>query len=162
YCVTAPVDSRLPGGGGYQLCEGLGDIKPAKFGLVDSSATLASHFGTRKEVYDGVDVTFQARLGEGRLIQGGMNLGRSATEGVATINLIEPNTKFEDRLNQVDVRLTKIFKLGGVRLQGMVDIYNIFNSAAILGENTRYGSLWLQPIQVVGARLFKLGAQLDF
>ena len=27
YCVTAPLDPRLPGGGGYQVC-GLADLKP--------------------------------------------------------------------------------------------------------------------------------------
>ncbi len=31
YCITAPVDARLPGGGGNQIC-GLYDVTPAKFG----------------------------------------------------------------------------------------------------------------------------------
>ena len=31
FCITLPMDPRLPGGGGNQLCD-LGDIKPAKFG----------------------------------------------------------------------------------------------------------------------------------
>ena len=35
FCITAPTDSRLPGGGGYQVC-GLYDVSPAKFGQVNS------------------------------------------------------------------------------------------------------------------------------
>ena len=31
YCVTAPVDDRLPGGGGSQICE-LYDVSQAQFG----------------------------------------------------------------------------------------------------------------------------------
>src|SRR5205814_5265565 len=38
YCVTAPSDARLPGGGGYQVC-GLFDVKPAKFGQVNNLVT---------------------------------------------------------------------------------------------------------------------------
>ena len=38
YCVTAPKDPRLPGGGGYPVC-GLADVTPAKFGLVNSVIT---------------------------------------------------------------------------------------------------------------------------
>src|SRR4051812_12690774 len=34
--------------------------------------------------------------------------GAAVCNGTATVNLIEPNTVFEDRLTQVDLRLTKI------------------------------------------------------
>ena len=47
-------------------------------------------------------------------------------------------------------------------MQGMFDIYNLFNANTVLVINTRYGPSWLQPANILGARLFKLGAQVDF
>ena len=56
YCITAPTDSRLPGGGGNRIC-GLYDVKPAFFGRVDNLVTQASNFGDgQKQVYNGVDL----------------------------------------------------------------------------------------------------------
>ena len=49
------------------------------------------------------------------------SLGRDLSagpNGVKVVNMIEPNTVFEDRLTQLDIRFTKIFRLGGARLQG--------------------------------------------
>ena len=43
YCVTAPGDSRLPGGGGNQVC-GFYDIKPTAFGAVHNLVTRALEF----------------------------------------------------------------------------------------------------------------------
>src|SRR5439155_4997714 len=74
----------------------------------------------------------------------GRNLGQcgaSATcNGTATVDLIEPNTLFEDRIRQVDLRLSKAFRVGRARLQGQFDIFNALNASPILAENTRYGS----------------------
>ena len=48
--------------------------------------------------------------------------------------------------NQVDFRLTKAFTLPqGRRLQGMVDLYNLLNGAAVITQNNTYGSAWLRP-----------------
>ncbi|HEV2986446.1 MAG TPA: TonB-dependent receptor [Vicinamibacterales bacterium] len=85
YCITAPVDSRLPGGGGNQIC-GLYDINPAFFGKVNNLITFASHYGQQWEHYNGVDVNVNARLPKGAFLQGGMNLGRSETNNCFVVN----------------------------------------------------------------------------
>jgi hypothetical protein len=256
YCITTPVDARLPGGG-QRLC-GFYDIKPEKFGLVNNFVTLEKAYGKQTEVYNGLDLTMNARLPQGIVLAGGLNmnklqvdrcsvlvdspqpqsafpvgdagvggnisfcrwtnpigksvgvklsgiyplpknfrlsgalqdlpgvpilanyvatnaqiapsLGRNlgACRGAATctqtaaVDLIEPNTMFEKRLRQLDLRIGRTFDVGGGTLLVNLDVYNIFNANAILSENTRYGSAWTQPIQVLGARTFKFGGQIDF
>jgi len=78
YCITAPVDARLPGGGGNQIC-GLYDITPTKFGIQNNLVTSASNFGNQKEIYNGVDATINARLGRGAFVGGGLSTGRTVT-----------------------------------------------------------------------------------
>ena len=65
------------------------------------------------------------------------------------MNLIEPLTVFEKRLNQLDVRLTKRVRIGRARLDGMFDIYNLFNDDSVLNNNTRFGAAFLKPAQVM-------------
>lgn len=77
YCVTAPVDSRLPGGGGNQIC-GFYDVNPDKFGQVNNLITFAKNYGKQTDVYNGLDVAANVRLPRGVLLQGGFNIGREA------------------------------------------------------------------------------------
>ena len=44
----------------------------------------------------------------------------------------------------------------------MFDVYNIFNANTVLGVATTYGSAWLRPTTILGARLFKFGGQFDW
>ena len=92
------------------------------------------------------------------------SLGRPLAGSVqsATIDIIPPSTMFEDRVTQLDLRFTKRLRFGRTRVEGNVDLYNLFNSSSILATNTRYGTAWLTPTQVLGGRLFKLGAQVNF
>ena len=76
--------------------------------------------------------------------------------------LIQPGTQFEERLNQVDFRLSKYVKVAWTRVQASVDIYNLFNASSILGLNTRYGPSWLRPTAVLPARFVKFGLQMEF
>ncbi|HYR89442.1 MAG TPA: carboxypeptidase regulatory-like domain-containing protein [Terriglobia bacterium] len=96
----------------------------------------------------------------------GRNLG--SCRGAATCNanvnteLIAPNTRYEDRLQQVDLRFSKRFRVESVTLRGNFDIYNVFNGSAILSQNTGYGLQWLTPYETMGGRLFKFSTQFEF
>ena len=59
--------------------------------------------------------------------------------------------------------MSKTVKLPqGRRIQGIVDIYNLFNGSAVITQNNSFGSAWLRPTQILQARLVKFGFQLDF
>jgi hypothetical protein len=75
FCVTAPSNPNLPGGGGYQAC-GLYDIKPTFQGRVQNVITLAKNFGGVEDVFTGFDVTLNARFANGSFIQGGVAAAR--------------------------------------------------------------------------------------
>ena len=79
YCITAPVDPRLPASvSGSQIC-GLYDLKPAAFGRSANYTTFAKSFGEQKEVFDGVDMSVTTRLTGGIQASGGVSFGRTAT-----------------------------------------------------------------------------------
>jgi hypothetical protein len=71
-------------------------------------------------------------------------------------------TMFDMRLNQTDVRLTKAIKVGRAKIDGNFDIYNLFNSRVPQGNVSVYGPTFLQPSSLLGGRLFKFGAQVDW
>ena len=78
YCITAPVDARLPGGGGNQIC-GLYDVSPALFGRNQTVVSAAYHFGDQDQIYDGYDITETLRLPGGAQVSGGVSIGRTKT-----------------------------------------------------------------------------------
>lgn len=75
FCIAAPRDSRLPGGGGHQVCAF--DMTPAKFGQVSNLVTQASHFGNPQRVNDYFNISLNTRLGSGIQLGGGFDTGRS-------------------------------------------------------------------------------------
>ena len=93
FCITAPTDARLPGGGGEQIC-GLFDISPAKFGQSDNLETFADNFGTRTEVYDGIDLNGNARLPNGAILSGGINVGRTTFDNCDVVGRLMTRATF--------------------------------------------------------------------
>lgn len=234
FCFSAPMDARLPGGGGNQIC-GLYDVRPERFGLVDELVTFADTFGKRTEIYNGADLTLNARLPGRAFVQGGINIGRTATNDcdvrpdspqrvfcdirplfltdvklavsyplpwwelqlsgtvqsspgpeitanyaassnevagslgrplasgrTTTVPLIEPGTIYGERLNQLDLRLAKNFKLSRYTFRGLLDLYNVFNANTVLALNTTYGPRWLTPLNILPGRFVKFGLQMNF
>lgn len=249
YCVTVPADSRLPNGGGNQIC-GIYDLNPDKVGKVNN---LVVRDTALTEVYQGVDITGNWRFGKGGLLQGGVSFGKTAynncnvpdipltggapatavtpvlgtapqatfcqyewgwagqtqvklqyaqpiwydfrvalayqnnpglaqaatlgytnaqvfpslgrnlsTASVAVVGLMAPNTMYEHRYNQFDIRFSRRFHVGRVKFEPRADVYNLFNSVTALGSISGYGPIWLRPTDALGARLAKFGVQVDF
>jgi hypothetical protein len=94
------------------------------------------------------------------------NLGRllagttSATQNI-TVALLEPNTRYLDRRNELDLRVGKILKYGRNRAVVSLDLYNALNSNAVLSVNQTYAS-WLAPTSILNPRLAKFSVQYDF
>jgi hypothetical protein len=263
FCVTAPTDARLPGGGGYQVCGNV-DVNPDQFGRVDNLVQKVEKVGAGEvtRVFNGVDLAVNGRFGRGGMLTGGVSIGRTVRNdcalntapnalvtgsawdglgnyislsptrhplsepychvapqwsqsmavklngvyplpygfevsgvlqnlpglahaanltytnaqlapilgrdlaagpaGTMVIPILAPETSYEPRLTQVDLRFSRNFRFGRTRVRGLVDVYNAFNESAVTQVNTTYGSRWLEPQRIMFGRLVKLGAQLDF
>ncbi len=85
YCITAPSDMRLPGGGGYQVC-GLADVSLAKFGLVDNEVTQSANFGEQRQVNNFFSVSLNTRFASGIRFGGGVDAGRSVTDNCFVVD----------------------------------------------------------------------------
>ena len=96
-------------------------------------------------------------------------LGRPLRLANRTIDMLEPFSMFGDRVRQVDLRVSKLFRMGGQRIQANVDVYNLANASTatfIRNTYTAPGAVtttpWLQPTQVMDGRFVKFSAQFDF
>ena len=94
-------------------------------------------------------------------------LGRSLSNNATTItvNLLEPGKMYGDRVNEVDIRLAKILRLGRTRTNVGFDLYNILNAAPVLGYNQAFSpttTSWLTPTGVLQPRFWKFSVQVDF
>jgi hypothetical protein len=99
----------------------------------------------------------------------GRNLAACPSQLTATCNatvrteLVPPNTMFEARLTQLDMRVSRLFRLGGTtRVRGSLDVYNVFNENSVLAMTPVYGPRWQNAAQILSARLLRVSAQIDF
>ena len=93
------------------------------------------------------------------------SLGRPLSGGAKTVSIpiIPSYSQFEPRRTELDLRLGKSIKIGGVRrLQANLDVYNIFNSNSVLLRTDTYGPSWGNATSFLPGRMMQLGATLTF
>ena len=90
-------------------------------------------------------------------------LGRATTAGQTFQVNANPNGyRSDDRVNQIDLRLTKDFNLGNARLNIAAELYNVFNARPVQGTNDDIGARYLFPEGLLGGRFFKYVLGVDF
>jgi len=96
----------------------------------------------------------------------GMSLGRpiATPGGTIPVSLVEPSSypDYGDRVNQVDLRVTKGWQVGQYRVEVMADYYSSFNVAPVQTYTTAYGPAWLTPQTYLQAAFLKLGGRFSF
>ena len=95
------------------------------------------------------------------------SLGRLPSGGVAnvSVNLVTPGSLYGDRVNELDLRFSKVLRFRGTRTKISLDMYNALNSNPVLSYNQTYrptATTWLTPTSVLAARVMKIGASIDF
>jgi len=88
FSITAPLDARLPGGGGYPI-GGLYDLNPNRVGQVNNLIRFAGDFGKQIQHWNGVDVTMDARVRQGVVLQGGLSTGRTTTDNCDVVSKVD-------------------------------------------------------------------------
>jgi hypothetical protein len=79
FSIVAPTDSRLPGGGGYEVA-GLFDVVPEKSGQVRNLIADATTYGTWRHYFNGIDVTANVRVGRDFVLVGGTSTGQTVAD----------------------------------------------------------------------------------
>jgi hypothetical protein len=77
--LTAPSDPRLPGGGGFPVSF-LVRNNNSVLGVSDPYYTTTKDFGDETHYWQGVEISVNARLGNGLLVQGGTSTGRGVND----------------------------------------------------------------------------------
>jgi hypothetical protein len=96
FSITAPLDDRLPNGGGYVI-ENLFNVNPDKSGQTSNYRTYAPNYGKQYSIYNGLEMSVQARLRGGLQLQAGSSTGQTVTDNceirakVPEIDLLDPN-----------------------------------------------------------------------
>jgi hypothetical protein len=93
-----------------------------------------------------------------QLVDPGMNVAS------LSVPLIAPNTEFGDRINQLDLNVSKIFKLQRFSIQPKLDVFNALNRSPVYAvRGLNYGTAaYYQPQSILVGRVYQLGAIVRF
>ena len=150
FCIMAPVDSRLPGGGGGAIC-GLYDINPAKLGLQDNVVRTSEFYGKQISHWNGVDVVMNARLSPSIFVAGGFSSGKTTTDACDIVTKVEnPSTYL---CHQVTPFLTNVKFQGSYALPFDVQIAGTFQSLPGPAIGATYTARNAQVVPTLGRNL---------
>jgi hypothetical protein len=86
--------------------------------------------------------------------------GTTAQTQNTQLQIINPDTIYLDRDNQIDFRVGKVLRYRGMRATVNLDLYNLTNASTILAANASYG-VWQTPTVISNPRLLKVSMTLD-
>ena len=84
------------------------------------------------------------------------------TQGAITLTVEPQGTFFYDTVTLVDLRLSKSVTVGRSKIEGLLDLFNINNSPAVLTRNNQTGTTFGGVLTTVNPRIARLGIRWTF
>ena len=78
------------------------------------------------------------------------------------MNLLQPNSIFQDYYRIADVRFAKTMTTGKLRTTALAEFNNIFNMTSVNAVTQNYGANWLRPASVQRGLNVRFGLQMRF
>jgi hypothetical protein len=94
-------------------------------------------------------------------------VGSTAGANTIIVNLVQPNSIFLDYQDRLDMRIGKTFRFDRYKIQGFMDVFNVFNAGTVTSVNQTYGSVaatnaWMTPTTILQGRYVRFGMQMSF
>jgi len=107
------------------------------------------------------------------LVQAALGRPLAGNAANVTTNVALPGDVYPERLNTVDMRISKILRFGRTRSNIGIDLYNLFNANTGTVFNQTFGTLtpsgsvangevWMRPTSILNARFLRFNATIDF
>jgi hypothetical protein len=90
-------------------------------------------------------------------LQTGVPLSQSSV----TMRLTQPGTDYLDRVNQLDLTISRALVFGKIRVAPEVSLFNMLNANPVLSESTAWPNVGT-PLRILDGRLIRFQAQLRF
>jgi hypothetical protein len=86
----------------------------------------------------------------------------SLSTASVSVRLNAPGKDFMPRVNQLDLSVSKRFRVGRTDIAPQFEVFNVLNVSPELSITQIYGSAYGTPLTVLPARLFRVGVQVHF
>ena len=78
------------------------------------------------------------------------------------VRLNEPGSIYNDRVNQLDVTVSKSFRGHGLALRPELAIFNALNANPVLSQTNTFGPSLGNAITVLNPRMLRVGLNIEF
>jgi hypothetical protein len=88
--------------------------------------------------------------------------GRPLTNTSISTQLVTPDTLFRPFQTNLDLRVMRRFRSGRLRVNPVVDIFNVLNASTTTGVNQTFGQNWQRITGILRPRFLRVGFEVDF
>ena len=147
FSVVAPLDPRLPGGGGYVI-ENLFDPNDNVAALSNNYRTYAPIYGNQYQIYNGMEINVSARMRNGLQFQAGSSTGETVSDNCeirAKLPEVDETDPYCHNAPGIATRVTGAASYTIPRLDVLLSATMQSSPGSVLDANYRFTNAQVRP-----------------